>query len=195
VQRSIHDRFVARLVEMTQSIRAGDPMDPETQIGPIATEPQFRKVLDYIAIAKAEGAHCAAGGMIVSGQIVAPTIFTHVDNDMRIAQEEVFGPVLAVIPFDDEADAVRIANEVNFGLAAGVWTADLSRALRVSDRLDVGTVWVNTYRAVSFTSPFGGTKRSGLGFENGIEAIRSFMKIKSVWLSSEPDRNNPFVLR
>ena len=200
VQRSIHDAFVERLVAFTEAIRPGDPMDPATQIGPIATEPQFRKIVDYIAIARDEGARCATGGGAGSDsglnpQTVQPTIFTGVDPAMRIAREEVFGPVLAVIPFEDEEDAIRIANGVDFGLAAGVWTADIGRAIRMSEQLDAGTVWINTYRAVSYTSPFGGTKRSGLGFENGIEAIRTFTKTKSVWLSTHPDRNNPFTLR
>jgi aldehyde dehydrogenase (NAD+) len=114
---------------------------------------------------------------------------------MRIAQEEVFGPVLAVIPFETEAEAVAIANDVKFGLAAGVWTRDLARALRMSERLRVGTVWVNTYRAVSFTSPFGGYKRSGLGRESGLEAIKEYLQVKSVWIATETSTANPFILR
>jgi aldehyde dehydrogenase (NAD+) len=126
---------------------------------------------------------------------VEPTIFTDVSNDMRIAQEEVFGPVLAVIPFEDEAEATRIANDVNFGLAAGVWTRDIGRAIRMSENLEAGTVWVNTYRAVSYTSPFGGYKRSGIGRESGIESVREFLQTKSVWIATETSTSSPFVIR
>lgn len=200
LQESIHDAFVARLVEMVAAARIGDPSDPATQIGPIATRPQFEKILAYIDIARAEGARLVHGGHALTGpgfgqgQFVAPTIFTDVRNDMRIAQEEVFGPVLAVIRFRDEDEAVAIANDVNFGLAAGVWTRDLHRALSVSDRIRAGTVWVNNYRATSFATPFGGFKRSGIGREGGTEAIKEYLQPKSIWITTRPDRANPFVL-
>jgi aldehyde dehydrogenase (NAD+) len=201
LQRSIHDRFMERLVAMARAARIGDPMLPETNVGPITTEPQYRKVLKYIEIAKAEGASCVLGGHPYTGPgargnwFVEPTIFTQVKSSMRIAQEEVFGPVLAVIPFEDEAEAVAIANDVRFGLAAGVWTQDIGRAFRMSDALQAGTVWVNTYRAVSYTSPFGGYKRSGLGRESGIGAIKEYLQVKSVWIATRPSTGNPFVLR
>jgi aldehyde dehydrogenase (NAD+) len=114
---------------------------------------------------------------------------------MRIAQEEVFGPVLAVIPFEDEAEATRIANDVNFGLAAGVWPRDIGRAIRMSENLEAGTVWGTTYRAVSYTSPFGGYKRSGIGRESGIESVREFLQTKSVWIATETSTSSPFVIR
>ena len=114
---------------------------------------------------------------------------------MRIAQEEVFGPILSVIPFEDEAEALSIGNDIVFGLAAGVWTSDIGRALRMSEKLKAGTVWVNTYRAVSFMSPFGGYKRSGQGRESGQEAIKEFLQVKSVWIAQETSPANPFIMR
>ena len=169
VQDSIHDRFVERLVDFLGGAKMGDPRHPDTRIGPIATRPQFEKIMYYIGVAKAEGAKCVIGGKAwpeaKGGLFVEPTIFTGVDNRMRIAQEEVFGPVLCVIPFKDEEDAIRIANDVPYGLASGVWTRNLHRAMLMTDRIKAGTVWVNNYRATSFTSPFGGYKRSGIGRE------------------------------
>jgi len=201
VQRSIHDKFVKRLVEVAGAATIGDPMSKDTHVGPVTTPPQYQKILDYIAIAKSEGADCVLGGGPYSGagakgrQFVQPTIFTGVSNDMRIAQEEVFGPVLSIIPFDTEDDAVRIGNDIVYGLAAGVWTSDIGRALRMSERLKAGTVWVNTYRAVSFTSPFGGYKRSGEGRESGKEAIKEFLQVKSVWIAQQTTAANPFIMR
>jgi len=201
VQDSIHDDFVAKLLEVARTARMGDPMSFDTQVGPVTTPPQYRKVLEYIDIARADGATVALGGAKGSapecgtGWFVQPTVFTGVRNDMRIAQEEVFGPELSVIRFKDEADALRIANDVRFGLAAAVWTSDIGRAIRMSERLQAGTVWVNTYRAVSFMAPFGGYKDSGLGRENGIDAIRAYLQTKSVWINSGAATGNPFVMR
>ena len=199
LQRSIHDDFVARLVEFVRTAKLGDPSLPETQVGPISTRPQFEKILSYIEIAKKEGATCVLGGRsrpdLGAGQFIEPTIFTGVRNDMRIAQEEVFGPVLSVIPFEDEADAIRIGNDIDFGLAAAVWTRDLKRAMLMTDKLKAGTVWVNNYRATSFTSPFGGYKESGIGRESGVEAIKDYLQVKTVWLSSDLDVPNPFIRR
>jgi len=200
VQRSIHDRFVDMVRDIAARAVIGDPSRHETQIGPIATAAQFRKILDYIEIAKSEGATCVHGGHPLAGegygqgQFIAPTIFTGVHNGMRIAREEVFGPVLSVIPFEDEDDALRIANDTVFGLAAGVWTRDLHRAFYMSDRLEAGTVWVNNYRATSCSTPFGGYKRSGLGREGGIDAVKEYLQAKSVWITTRPNRANAFVL-
>jgi len=199
VQRSIHDAFVARLVDFVKDAKLGDPTQPDTRIGPIATKPQFDKILSYIDIARDEGAVCVCGGKARSnlgaGWFVEPTIFTHVRNDMRIAQEEVFGPVLCVIPFEDEQEAIRIGNDVLYGLAAGVWTKSLHRAMLMSEKLRAGTVWVNNYRATSVTTPFGGYKRSGVGRESGAEAIKEYLQTKSVWISTDLDVPNPFVRR
>lgn len=199
VQENIHDRFVGMLIDFVSKAKMGDPSELDTQIGPIATRPQFEKVLSYIQIAKDEGATCVFGGKarpdLGAGMFVEPTIFTGVHNRMRIAQEEVFGPVLSVIPFKDEADAIRIGNDVQFGLAAAVWTKSLHRAMLVSDKIKAGTIWVNNYRATSFTSPFGGFKNSGIGRESGSEAIKEYLDTKCVWVSTDLEVQNPFVRR
>jgi aldehyde dehydrogenase (NAD+) len=201
VQENIHNEFLDRLVAFARTAKMGNPMDPATQVGPVTNQPQFEKVLGYIEVAKDEGAEAVLGGSKATrpecgrGWFVEPTIFKGVDNSMRIAQEEVFGPVLSVIPFKDDEEAVAIGNDVVFGLAAGVWTQNIRRALTMAERLQAGTVWVNTYRAVSYTTPFGGYKRSGLGRENGKEAILEYMQTKSVWLSTAEAMSNPFVMR
>ena len=200
VQESIAEEFVDRLLDMARCANIGDPMEPNTHVGPITTQQQYDKVMSYINIARAEGAKCVYGGnaCTVEGggdQFVEPTIFTEVTNDMRIAQEEVFGPVLAVITFKDEDEAIRIGNDVVYGLAAGVWTKDIRRAMRFTKALKAGTVWVNTYRAFSYMMPFGGMKRSGLGRESGIAAIREYLQVKSVWLSTATEIPNPFVVQ
>lgn len=200
VQSSIHDEFVARLTQFVKTARLGDPGDPATHIGPVSTLPQLDKTLGYIAIAKAEGARCVLGGErsrrpgCEQGLFVEPTIFTGVRNDMRIAREEVFGPVLAVIPFDTEDEAVAIANDSPYGLAAGVWTQNLQRAITLPRRLHVGTVWVNAYRVVSYMAPFGGVKASGMGRENGVRAIHEYLEARSVFINPVPGVANPFVL-
>jgi aldehyde dehydrogenase (NAD+) len=201
VQRSIHDKFVKRLVEVARKAKIGDPMSTETHVGPVTTQPQYEKILYYIDVANEDGATCVLGGKPYTGEgvkgnrFVEPTVFTGVTNEMRIAQEEVFGPILSVIPFDAEEDAIRIGNDIVFGLAAGVWTSDIGRALRMSEKLKAGTIWVNTYRAVSFMSPFGGFKRSGQGRESGQDAIKEFMQVKSVWIAQQTTTENPFIMR
>jgi acyl-CoA reductase-like NAD-dependent aldehyde dehydrogenase len=202
LQESIHDTFVERLKVRAASAVLGNPVEEMTQIGPVTTREQYQKILDYIQIARAGGATCVLGGAAAAlaacgtGWFVEPTIFTGVTNDMRISQEEVFGPVLSVIRFSDEEDAVRIANDIKFGLAAGVWTQNVGRALRMSKRLQAGTVWVNTYRALSYMSPFGGYKHSGIGRLNGQSAVLEYVQQKSVWINTgtEPVAN-PFITR
>ena len=201
LQETIHDRFVDKLVAMAKQARLGDPSKLETQVGPVTTPPQYQKILSYIDIAKGEGAKCVLGGGPATKEegggkyFVKPTIFTGVDNKMRIAQEEVFGPVLSIIKFRDEEEAVAIANDIAYGLGAGIWTQSLKRATTVSKRIRAGTVWVNTYRAVSFLMPFGGYKASGLGRENGIEAMEGYLQSKSVWINNGPGGGNPFIMK
>ena len=201
VQESLYDTFVERLLAIARTAKMGDPASPNTQVGPVTTRPQYKKVLSYIDIAKDDGAKLLLGGKpgtapeCGNGWFVEPTIFGDVRNDMRIAQEEVFGPVLSIIKFRDEDDAVRIANDVRFGLGSGVWTKDIGRSIRVAERIQAGMVWVNSYRAVSYMSPFGGYKDSGLGRENGIDAIREYLQTKSVWINTGVKTANPFVLR
>ena len=201
LQETIHDRFVEKLVDMAKAAKLGDPALAETQVGPVTTPPQYQKILSYIDIAKGEGAKCVLGGGAApqeegGGQyFVKPTIFTGVSNKMRIAQEEVFGPVLSVIKFKDDDEAVEIANDIAYGLGAGVWTQSLKRAHTMAGRIKAGTVWINTYRAVSFLMPFGGYKASGLGRENGVEAIDGYLQSKSVWINNGPGGGNPFIMK
>jgi len=201
VQRSIHDSFVERLIAFLADVKFGHPADPTTQIAPISTAPQMKKIEEYVRIATEEGARLVRGGKRAkvdgypNGLFYEPTIFTNVDNSMRIAQEEVFGPILSVIPFDTEDDAVRIANDVNFGLAAGIWTQNLARGIRMTEKVRAGTIWVNNYRSTSVTSPFGGFKMSGIGREGGIAGMMEYLELKSVWISTNVDIPNPFIRR
>ncbi len=202
VHRSIHDEFVERFLKLARTARMGDPLLETTQVGPITTKPQYAKVLSYIEIAKQQGARVMLGGYPAArpecgdGWFVEPTVFTAVTPDMRIAQEEVFGPVLSVIKFKTDEEALEIANGSIYGLAAGVWTADIGRCLNVARQLESGTVWINTYRVSSPLSPFGGYKRSGFGRESGLLAIREFVQEKSVWIeTSGADVPNPFIVR
>ncbi|MCO5089526.1 aldehyde dehydrogenase [Bosea sp. (in: a-proteobacteria)] len=200
LQRSIYEPFIETLREMARNVKIGDPLDPETQMGPLANLPHYNKVLSCIADARKEGLVVAWGGKAMEtatgGLFVEPTIFRDVDNEAELARREVFGPVLAVIPFEDEAEALRIANNSQYGLAAGVWTKDMARAFRMSKGLQSGTVWINTYRALSYMAPFGGVKDSGLGRESGQEMIKSYMQPKTVWLNNSDQRPaNPFVMR
>ncbi|KAA9163307.1 aldehyde dehydrogenase [Amycolatopsis acidicola] len=198
VHEDIYDRFSKQLTERARQIKLGDPLDPGSEMGTVACKAQYDKVLNYIEIAKAEGAHLAAGGKhpedpaLRQGLFVEPTVFTGVTNDMRIAREEVFGPVAVVIKFSGEDDAVRIANDTSFGLAAGVWTRDVARAHRMIKRLRAGSVWINNYRKTNHVAPFGGFKESGIGRENGVHATDEYTEVKTAWIDTGSTIADPF---
>lgn len=184
VQRDAKDEFVERLAEHAASITVGDPMDPATTMGPLISREQHDRVTGYLDVGREEGATTRFGGEHWSGPgyFVTPTIFDGVDNSMRIAQEEIFGPVVSVIPFTDEHDAVLQGNDTTYGLAAAVWTTDLSRAHTVAKRLRAGTVWVNTYGATLPTMPFGGYKQSGIGNDRGPHWYEQYTQQKAVYV-------------
>ena len=185
VDQSIYDEFLDGLTKRADSIKVGDPLDPKTYMGPVVNDEQFERVMGYIDIGKDEGAKLVSGGERIgdSGYFVQPTIFADVNNRMRIAQEEIFGPVASVIPIKDVDEAVRIANDTSYGLAAAVWTRDVAQAHDVASRLKAGTVWVNTYGATDTRSPWGGFKDSGFGRELGRQALDLYTEYKSVWIS------------
>jgi aldehyde dehydrogenase (NAD+) len=200
VQRSAYDDVVKMLSAKAKGIRVGDPLDMDSQMGTVAFEGQYNKVLDYVRIGTDEGAELVSGGKHAhvaeypEGYFVEPTIFGNVRNDMRIAQEEIFGPVASVIAFEDEDEAVAIANDTEFGLAAAVWTLDIQRAHRMAKRIQAGTVWINNYRKISYAAPFGGYKSSGYGRENGMASVLEYTQLKTVWVDLGNKITNPFKL-
>ncbi len=196
IQRSIMDEVLGRVIERAKAIRMGDPTLPETEMGPVATPQQHRKILGMIEQAVAEGARLACGGGSgeAGGLFVQPTILVDVSPQMTIAQEEVFGPVLCVLPFDTEEEAVALANDSRFGLAAGVWTLNVQRAHRMAARLRAGTVWINAYRVVAYNAPFGGYKQSGAGRENGLHAVDEYLETKTVWIELSGATRDPFTI-
>lgn len=195
VQDGIYDRMVAALAERASRIRLGDPMLATTQMGPVANQPQWDRITSVIEAGKQSGARIVAGGSAVEGVelsrglFIAPTVFADVDNQSDLAQNEIFGPVLSVIRFTDEDEAIALANGTEFGLAAGIWTQSLSRAHRVASKVVAGTVWVNTYRSSAAQAPFGGVGKSGHGRERGEEALDEYLRTKNVMI----DLNEDFV--
>lgn len=188
VQKGIKAKFLKRLAERTAAIKLGDPLDEATQMGPLVSGAQLAKVLGYIEAAKAEGATliCGGGQAGTEGAFVLPTVFADVTDEMTLAREEVFGPVMAVLDFDSEDEAVARANATEFGLAAGVFTADITRAHRVIGALQAGTCWINAYNLTPVEMPFGGSKLSGVGRENGHAAVAHYSQVKSVYVGMGP---------
>lgn len=201
VQASIYKKVIDELKRRAEAIQLGNPLDLSTEMGTVANEPQFNRIIGKINQAIKDGAHLVTGGTRASGPgleqgfFVRPTIFSDVDNAMEIAQEEVFGPVLSIIPFESEEDAVRIANGTRYGLASGVWTNDLSRTMRMTRAIKAGTVWVNTYRVSAAQAPFGGTKESGFGRERGEAGLAEFLNTKNVMIDFSGDERDPFVVK
>ena len=198
VQRSIYAAFVERLVVRTKQLRVGDPLDPATHLGPLISEPQRNRVESYVALALAEGGRILCGGKRPDGAAYArgtfyePTIIDGVTNAARVCQEEIFGPVLVVLPFDDEAGVIAQANDTVYGLACGIWTGDYKRAWRVGTAIAAGTLWVNTYKQFSISTPFAGAKASGIGVEKGRLGIRSYQQEQSVYWGLD-EQPNPWA--
>ena len=191
VQRSIYERFVQRVAERMAAIRVGMPLEPSTHIGPQTSAEQLEKTMSYITVAHKEGARLVQGGArpahLPKGYFVQPTLFADVDNRSRLAQEEVFGPVLAAIPFDTEDEVIAMANDVQYGLVGGLWTSDVTRAHRVAAEIQAGLVSVNTFRPTHWMLPYGGYKLSGFGRENGLAALHAYTELKTVVVELSPN--------
>jgi (Z)-2-((N-methylformamido)methylene)-5-hydroxybutyrolactone dehydrogenase len=201
VQRGIYDRMVEGLANRAAMIRMGDPRLPETEMGTAANEPQFNKIISFIDAAQGDGARLVVGGKRASaaglekGFFIEPTIFADVRNEMKVAAEEIFGPVLSIIPFDEEEEAVSIANATPYGLASGIWSENISRCMRMMRAINSGVVWVNTYRVAAPQAPFGGMKDSGFGRVRGEAGILEFTQTKNVFIDFSGDRRDPFSMK
>jgi (Z)-2-((N-methylformamido)methylene)-5-hydroxybutyrolactone dehydrogenase len=200
VHESIREQVVERLAGRAPEIKMGDPLQMETEMGPIAFAEQLDKVGYYVELGVSEGATVVCGGRrpsdpeLADGYFFEPTILTGVDNSMRVAREEIFGPVLSVITFSSEDEAVQLGNDTNYGLAAAVWTKDVQRAHRIAHRLKAGTIWINSYRVLANNVPYGGFGQSGIGRENGIEGLNAYLQTKSVWVELTGETRDPFKL-
>lgn len=198
VHESIRDEFVDRFTDRAADIELGDPMDPETEMGPVAFRDQYETDVTYIETGVKEGATLAYGGDqpedLPGDCFLQPTILTDVDNAMQVAREEIFGPVASVLTFSDEKEVIELANDSQFGLAAGVWTENMRQANRFAEAVEAGTVWVNEYRTLTYSVPFGGYKDSGLGRENGIEGLDEYQQTKAIWVDHSGEVDDPFKL-
>jgi acyl-CoA reductase-like NAD-dependent aldehyde dehydrogenase len=201
VQRPVYDQVVAALADRAKKIVMGDPRDPATEMGTAANEPQFNRIMGFIEMAKGDGARLVTGGErategdLAGGFFIKPTIFADVHNDMALAREEIFGPVLGIIPFDTEEEAIAIGNDTPYGLACGIWTQDINRAMRMIHAMRSGVVWVNTYRALAAQGPFGGMKDSGFGRERGEQGLLEFTTTKNVMIDFSGDKRDPFSMK
>jgi aldehyde dehydrogenase (NAD+) len=198
--KSVYDELLERVANRARSIIIGDPLLDATELGPLAFADQRDKVASYVDLGVSEGATVLTGGgrpdTGLGGYFFEPTVLTDVDNSMRVVREEIFGPVAAIMPFETEDEVLALANDTSYGLAAGIWTTNLSRAHRMASRLEAGTIWVNTYRTMSPQSPREGFKTSGVGVEHGIESIREYTRVKSVWINTdESPLADPFIMR
>jgi aldehyde dehydrogenase (NAD+) len=197
VHADVHDELVRLVAERAGRIKLGNPNDADTEMGPVANEPQYRKVLGYLETARAEGATVAYGGVadpVLGGLFVQPTVLTGVTPESTVVREEVFGPVLAALTFTEEDEAIKLANDTPYGLAGAVWTKDVHRAHRVAGKIRAGSVWINAYRVVAPSVPFGGFKHSGLGRENGLHAVDEYLEEKAIWVELTGGTRDPFTL-
>jgi acyl-CoA reductase-like NAD-dependent aldehyde dehydrogenase len=197
VHADVHDELIRLIAERASRIKLGDPNDADTEMGPVANRPQYEKVLGYLDKAKAEGATVAYGGAAESGLgglFVQPTVLTGVTAESTVVREEVFGPVLAALTFTEEDEAIKLANDTPYGLAGAVWTKDVHRGHRVSAKIRAGSVWINAYRVVAPSVPFGGFKASGLGRENGLHAVDEYLEEKAIWVELSGGTRDPFTL-
>jgi aldehyde dehydrogenase (NAD+) len=190
VESKIYDEFVGRVAEFGKKLQVGNGLDPNTQIGPLVSEQQLERVSGYLAIGQSEGAKALAGGArltegpLSKGYFVPPTVFANVQDNMRIAQEEIFGPVISAISFKDSDELIKRANATTFGLGSGVWTTNVSKAHQIAKALRAGSVWVNCYQAMDPAVPFGGYKMSGYGRESGKQHLEEYLNVKAVWIKT-----------